>query len=98
MTVNVNVFSPAALLFDYPPWNRHAPAGYARPNTGLMDRVNQLYDELDLAGAKNRAKRDWLWGRLVGAGVKAEDADPVKVQALIAELEKLQAAKKTGKK
>ncbi|PYM06014.1 MAG: hypothetical protein DMD82_09700, partial [Candidatus Rokuibacteriota bacterium] len=35
------VFSPAGLLFDYPPWNRHAPAGYARPNTGLMDRVNQ---------------------------------------------------------
>ena len=51
-----------------------------------MDRVNQLYDDLDLAGTKNRMKRDWLWGRMVGAGVKVEDASPEKVQNLIAEL------------
>jgi len=65
----------------------------------LMDRVNQLYDDLDLAGTKNRMKRDWLWGRMVGAGVKVEDASPEKVQNLIAELERLVAnKKKNGKK
>jgi hypothetical protein len=34
------VFSPAALLYEYPPWNRHAPADYVRPNSGQADRIN----------------------------------------------------------
>ncbi|MBM4440608.1 MAG: YfhO family protein [Candidatus Rokubacteria bacterium] len=38
--VTDKVFSPGALLYDYPPWDRHAPDGYARPNTGLTDRIN----------------------------------------------------------
>jgi hypothetical protein len=35
------VYSPTGMLFDYPPWNRHAPPGYIRPNTGLNDRITQ---------------------------------------------------------
>ena len=67
--------------------------------SALVDRVNTLYDDLDLTEPKKRSQREWLWGRFVGAGVKVEDAPPEKVQALIAELEKLVAnKKKNGKK